>query len=553
MQIIYPPTIHWEGGIVFQRPQQLMKAFAKKGYRAVFMEYGRYDGTVYFRDGVEVCDCRSLLPKAKETSILWVSHPPYYRFTETMQADLLVFDYIDEAAEEFAIWNNSDLKEAMEKADVITVVSQRLYDIVTEQFPTKHVILLPNAADYEHFCNAKKVAAPSDMMHISQPILGFIGSLTTWIDTELIQQLAKLRPDWSIVLIGNDYINVEGIFADYPNVYFLGRKLYNELPPYVGQFAIGLVPFQVRNMTHSSSPIKMYEYLAAGLPVISTPIKEAVDCPFVSIGATAEEWVKKIECILSTRLDEDELKTFALQESWETRIKQVEPILVKMAEEKKLTQGYGDQEIFRLHQFPVTSSHYWDIRFLTDWENLQGRGQTAFFADVIIKHLPDWLMNEINHNHYNVCDLGCGLGDALSHYDEAFSNSSITGIDFSREAIIKAKRNYPQYQFQIQNAIHLSNKYDVTILSNVLSLYHEPFLILKQLLKQINQYMILLVPFQNHTETIENQFCFEDEHFPEMIGKFALVFKKEIDCSQITHSYCQSKQMLAVYKNSSQK
>jgi hypothetical protein len=163
------------------------KSFAQAGHRAVFMEYGRYDRTVYFRDGVEVCDCRSLLPKGEETTVLWVTHPPYCRFKDAFHADLLVFDYIDEEIEEFSIWNNSNLKEAIGTVDVITVVSQRLYDMVTGLFPGKQVILLPNAADYEHFCDAKKLSIPPDMAHIPQPILGFMGSIFSWIDTELIR------------------------------------------------------------------------------------------------------------------------------------------------------------------------------------------------------------------------------------------------------------------------------------------------------------------------------------------------------------------------------
>jgi 2-polyprenyl-3-methyl-5-hydroxy-6-metoxy-1,4-benzoquinol methylase len=540
MKFIYPPTIHWEGSLVFQRPQQLMKAFAKAGHRSVFMEYGRYDGTVYFRDGVEICDCRSLLPKGEETTVLWVTHPPYYRFKDTFHADLIVFDYIDEAAEEFAVWNNLDLQKAMDTADVITVVSQRLYDMVTTLFPTKPVLLLPNAADFEHFCDAKTKPAPPEIANIPKPILGFMGSIASWIDVSLIQEVAELRPDWSIVLLGNDYVGVEGIFANCPNVFFLGRKLYHELPPYVGQFSVGLVPFQVRNMTHSSSPIKMYEYLAAGVPVISTPIQEAVDCAYVSTGATATAWVENIESILST--DTDELKAFAFTESWEARVKQVEPVLEQLAKDKVKTK------ILRMQSFPVTSPIYWDIRFLTDWENLSGRAQTAFFANLILQYLPKDLREEIQSNSYHLCDIGCGLGDAIPRYTEAFSNSAIVGVDFSTEAITKADRYYPSYTFQIQNIENFTDEYDVIFCSNVLALFHHPFSVINRLLENVKHYLILLLPFQLNEETAENQFIFEPDSFPVKIGNFRLTTMAEIDCNQIPQSYCQSKQVLVVYR-----
>jgi 2-polyprenyl-3-methyl-5-hydroxy-6-metoxy-1,4-benzoquinol methylase len=541
MKVIYPPTIHWEGGMVFQRPQQLMKAFVKAGHRAVFMEYGRYDGTVYFQDGVEICDSRTLLPKNEETTVLWVSHPPFYRFKETFQADLLVFDYIDEAAEEFAVWNNSDLYEAMKAADVITVVSKRLYDIVNTQFPKKHVLLLPNAADFEHFCDAKNFPPPPEISNIPKPILGFMGSIASWIDVSLIRKVAGLRPDWSIVLLGNDYLGVDAIFADCPNVLFLGRKFYHELPPYVGQFTVGMVPFEVRDMTHSSSPIKMYEYLAAGVPVISTPIQEAVDCTYISTGTTATEWIENIESILS--ISPDELKAFAQKESWEARVKKIEPVLAQLANEKT------DKKVTRMRSFSATTPVYWDIRFLTDWENLNGREQTAFFADLILQRLPERLRADIQHNSYHLCDIGCALGDAIPAYTEAFPNSSIVGIDFSTEAIIKAKRYYPEYSFQIQQIEQMKEEYDVIFCSNLLSLFDDPLMVINQLLDKVKHYLILLIPFQIHARTHEIQYDFEPDSFPSSIGNFQLSVMEEIDCAQIQQTYCQSKQVLVIYKH----
>ncbi|WP_028778802.1 methyltransferase domain-containing protein [Shimazuella kribbensis] len=541
MKVIYPPTIHWEGSLVFQRPQQLMKAFAKAGHRAVFMEYGRYDGTVYFRDGVEISDCRSILPKAEESTVLWVSHPPYYRFTDRLHADLLVFDYIDEAAEEFAIWNNQDLKKAMEAADVITVVSQRLYDLVAKLFPEKHILLIPNAADFEHFCDAKKMPIPSDMQHIPKPILGFMGSIASWIDVSILTEVAKLRPDWSIVLLGNDYLGIEGMIADCLNVFFLGRKLYHELPPYVGQFAVGLVPFQVRDMTHSSSPIKMYEYLAAGIPVISTPIQEAIECPYVATGATATEWIQKTEELMTQ--NPDELQSFAFKESWETRVKQVEPILTELAKEKQI------KKVLRQQSFSSTTPTYWDIRFLTDWENLSGREQTAFFANVVVNHLPEEVRSKIENNHYSLCDAGCALGDAVNFYSHAFPNSSIEGIDFSTEAIIKANRYYSDLSFEIQSIENMTKNYDVIFCSNVLALYADPISPFIQMAKKANHYIVLLLPFQNGEGTQENQCVFTFDSFPQSLNQFELISLEEIDCIKIPQAYCQSKQILVIYKS----
>lgn len=540
MKVIYPPTIHWEGSLVFQRPQQLMKAFAKLGHRAVFMEYGRYDGAVYYRDGVEICDCRSILPRAEELTVLWVSHAPFYRFKERFHADLVVFDYIDEAAEEFAVWNNHDLQKAMEAADVITVVSQRLYDIVKQLFPEKSLILMPNAADFEHFCDSKRMSAPAELQHISKPILGFMGSIASWIDVSIMKEVASQRPDWSIVLLGNDYLGVESLFANYPNVFFLGRKLYHELPSYVGQFTVGIVPFQVRDMTHSSSPIKMYEYLAAGVPVISTPIQEAVDCPYVATGATATEWIEKIEHIMNQNTVE--LQSFALQESWEARVRQIEPVLINLAREKQL------KGVSRRKSFSPVSSTYWDIRFLTDWENLGGRNQTTFFANVIIDFLPEEIRMELQCSTYRLCDMGCALGDALPVYAKTFPLSTVGGLDFSVEAVKKARLHYPELSFEVQSMENMTHEYDVIFCSNVLALYADPISSLRKLTEKAERYVFLLLPFQNEQQTPENQSLFTVDSFPETIDRFKLVALIEIDCSKIPQSYCQSEQVLVVYK-----
>jgi 2-polyprenyl-3-methyl-5-hydroxy-6-metoxy-1,4-benzoquinol methylase len=526
--------------MVFQRPQQLMKAFAKAGHRSVYMEYGRYDGTVYFQNGVEICDCRTLLPKSEETTVLWVSHPPFYRFKETFGADLLVFDYIDEAAEEFAVWNNADLYEAIKTADVITVVSKRLYDMVYTLFPNKQIVYLPNAADYEHFSNAEELPAPEDIADIPKPILGFMGSIASWVDTSLIQKVAQLRPDWSIVLLGNDYLGIDNIFSNYPNVYFLGRKFYHQLPPYVGQFDVGIVPFEVRDMTHSSSPIKMYEYLAAGVPVIATPIQEAVECPYITTGSTATEWIEKIEDVLSVQ--DDERKAYAKKESWEARIKQIAPILQDLSKETK------KHKIKRMKSFAPTSAVYWDIRFLTDWENLNGREQTRFFANLILQYLPETLRDEIQDQTYDICDIGCALGDAIPVYTQTFPTSSIVGVDFSTEAITKARRYYSDGTFQIQAMGELTQQYDVVVCSNVLSLFRDPFAVIRQLLNSVKRYLILLVPLHIKAEMYENQYTFEPDSFPNSIGDFQLVQMQEIDCSQIAPNSCNAQEALVVYK-----
>lgn len=253
--------------------------------------------------------------------------PPLFRLKEFYQIDLLVFDYIDETTEEFAICNDSSLTQAFENADIITVVSQRLFNIICEKYPFKSIVLLPNAADIEHFHLAKELRLAVDIVGQKQPLIGFMGSISTWIDIEFLTKLVQLRRDWNFVFIGPDYIQVTSQLALFSNVSFLGRKMYQELLVYIGSFDVGIVPFQVRDMTHSSSSIKMYEYLAAGIPCISTPIQEALSCPFVVTGAVAEEWVEQIDKLLKAPPQSEMLQQYAATHSWKERITIFEAIL----------------------------------------------------------------------------------------------------------------------------------------------------------------------------------------------------------------------------------
>lgn len=321
LRFIYPPTIDWEGADVFQRPQQLMRAFARAGHEAIFLERSS-DGEMRECDGVQIySNWPNFFGHTDGPTILWVTHAPHFRMKDYYTADILVFDYIDEAADEFAHWT-TDLKEAMEAADIITVVSDRLLGIIQSQFPDKPVLLSPNAADFEHFKDAKKTLCPFDMASIWRPAVGFMGTLQSWIDMDLLDELTNLEKNMSFIFIGPDYANATTRIGHKPNVHMLGRKKYDELPFYVGQFSVGIIPFQVRDMTNSSSPIKMYEYLAAGVPVVSTPIQEAVECKQVITATTPEEWSKALRQAIDSN-SPDVNQEYAKRESWDSRVKDI--------------------------------------------------------------------------------------------------------------------------------------------------------------------------------------------------------------------------------------
>ncbi len=520
-----------------------MRAFASLGHRAIFQEYGRNSGGTYYQDQVHITEAEANLDPTDDFTVLWVTHAPHYRLKETYRADFLVFDYIDEATDEFAVWNNSDLYEAMQKADLITVVSRRLLQIVTKLYPEKPVLLLPNAAELDHFGKSKLLSIPDDMQAINPPIIGFMGSIAQWLDVNLLQEMAELRPEWSFVMVGPDYIGLESELRTIQNIYFLGRKSYQELPRYVGHFSIGMIPFTVKDMTHSSSPIKMYEYLAAGIPVISTAIREAVQCPFVETALSASEWMKKIEQLLEAPYMEEEIALFLRQHSWENRAKTAVQTISRLIVEEKVSDSREEANA-------INSKAYWNNRFQTDWELLHGKKQTRFFAQITIQNLPPALLQDIRLHRYTIADIGCAEGDGLELLSYAFQNNRLTGIDLSPIAIEKASMQYPRIQFLERDIFQLDEEvmFDVVYTSNILEHFTDPHKVMEEMAKHTRQVLIMLVPFQEHPLSKEHVYRFDYEDFPYAINHFHLDTLQVIDCSKMDYTYWCGKQMLAVYR-----
>lgn len=200
------------------------------------------------------------------------------------------------------------------------------------------------------------------------------------------------------------------------------------------------------------------------------------------------------------------------------------------------------------NNFEVNSKKYWDVRFVNDWESNHGREQTKFFAGIAVDNLPHWLVNNINTNKYTVCDVGCAEGDAVPILNNKLYKAKVCGIDFSEEAILKAKKNYPNYEFQ-QGAIEgIEKNYDVLFCSNVLEHFVNPFDMLENMLNKTNKHLILLVPFQEYIRTTnEHFFTFDYEHFPILLNGFNLSYYKEIDGSKIENTLWSLKQIMLVY------
>lgn len=153
--------------------------------------------------------------------------------------------------------------------------------------------LVKNAADFTHFH-----AAPSRvcLQGVPRPIIGYYGAIAEWFDAGLIEHAARQRPDWSFVLIGHTFgAEIDGLRA-LPNVRFLGEQPYDTLPAYLAQFDVCCIPFRLNDLTRATNPVKFYEYLCSGKPIVSVRLPELQqheDCVYFADGP--EEFVAAIK------------------------------------------------------------------------------------------------------------------------------------------------------------------------------------------------------------------------------------------------------------------
>ncbi|UCF33246.1 MAG: glycosyltransferase [Phycisphaerales bacterium] len=189
--------------------------------------------------------------------------------------------------------------ELLDRADVAIVTSQALLESKCRIRPD--AALVRHGVDYEHFAAAwqKELESPQDVAATQGPIFGFFGLIHHWIDRRLIAEVAERLPEYAFVLIGDCRADVSRLEA-LPNVHLLGRRPYESLPAYCRAFTAGLLPFVEDRMTRCVNPIKMCEYLAAGLPVVSTPLPEAglFEGP-IRIAASPDAFVEACRAIVA--------------------------------------------------------------------------------------------------------------------------------------------------------------------------------------------------------------------------------------------------------------
>lgn len=321
---------HLRWSFVYQRPQHLMSRAAQE-FKTWYVEEPEYfDGPPFLRikrDSSDVSVVTPLLPRHRADDrdgllrkmlsglvselrprrlIAWYYTPMALRFTDELEPDRCVYDNMDElstfvgAPPGLLEWE----ERLLAKCDVVYVGGHSLYRVKRNRHENIHVF--PSSVDAAHFRQARGFFDdPADQRDLPHPRLGFFGVIDERMNLDLVQQIAALRPDWSLVMIGPTAKIDPQSLPRAENIHWLGCKDYRELPHYLAGWDVGVMPFAINDATRFISPTKTPEFLAAGVPVVSTPITDVVEpygrAGLVEIAEDAAGFVAKAEALLARK------------------------------------------------------------------------------------------------------------------------------------------------------------------------------------------------------------------------------------------------------------
>jgi glycosyltransferase involved in cell wall biosynthesis len=249
-----------------------------------------------------------------------LEHPFWLSAAQTMALGTLVYDRMDYHAG-FADWSATLAaeEERLIRAADLTVVTSNWLDARTAPL-TPSCALIRNGADWGHFATRP----PAVFADPGYPrVIGYYGAIAHWVDLDLIEAIARRFPDCLVLLLGHDQAGAARRLGKLGNVRLPGEVPYPDLPYYLYGFAVCLLPFRRIDLTLATNPVKVYEYLSAGLPVVASDLPEMGQFgDLVYIGSGPEGWLDAIEAALSEPAEDPirlRRKQFAAAQTWDTR------------------------------------------------------------------------------------------------------------------------------------------------------------------------------------------------------------------------------------------
>lgn len=361
---------HLRWNFVYQRPQHLMKRFARHERVFIFEEpvFGSENNYLEVNqvsdlnvwvatphvqhnlEGAKVVEIQATLVNDLIISyeimniVAWYYSPMALAYSDHLNPALIVYDCMDELS---AFNNPPPALTAMEKklfdnADIVFTGGHNLFK--AKKSKHSNIFSVPSSIDKEHFLTARKTQEePADQQMIPHVRIGFYGVVDERFNTTLLSEIAGLQPAWQFVIIG-PVVKIDA--ASLPinsNIHYLGGKSYDELPAYLSGWDVAMMPFALNRSTQFISPTKTPEYLAGGKPVVSTSITDVVtpygDKGLVFIADTAPEFVAAIQKALTIQHDKEwmeEVDAFLDNISWDKTWSFMKNQLNRTLENKKI-------------------------------------------------------------------------------------------------------------------------------------------------------------------------------------------------------------------------
>lgn len=419
--IVCFPIIDWD--FRFQRPQQLMSQFAAQGHRVFYLAQTfrgsgpaftltekrenvyevslRGPARIVYRDVLRPQDCDVLLDSLdalrRDVSLgataAFAQLPFWWPIVKRTRAQFgwpIVYDCMDHHAS-FSTNDAAMLSqepELLAAADLVVVSSEALSAHAGAD--NSKVALVRNACDYDHFAYSSRVNGRdllrNDKPEDDRPTIGYYGAIADWFDSDLVADLAERRPDWNFVLVGSTFSADIKRLSKLKNVSLPGEKHYGEIPAWLQKFDVAIIPFKRTPLTESTNPVKAYEILAAGKPIVSVPIPEMRALSrFVRLASDAEEFEREIVSALADNdaAIADARRAFAKENTWEKRYQMLAPAVRKtFSRASIIVVTYNNLELNRLCLASIFARTEWPDFEVIVVDNNSSDGTREYLKEV---------------------------------------------------------------------------------------------------------------------------------------------------------------------------
>ncbi len=304
-----------------QRPQHLLWELSKLGFNVIYCNVTQASPDyIPLSHTFNLCNNIKALNHNKEY-IMWLTHGPYVELLPQFNLEMVISDFADASVDEFSEFAVYD-EQKITAADLVFTASEKLFLDISKKHP--RCFKVNNGVEFEHFAKSvtRSSQPPADIVKAcSKPIVGFWGALSSWIDFALIEFIADIRSNYNFVFLGTFTTNVPRVPIK-SNIFYLGPKDYEILPLYAQWFDVAIIPFQIKAVTLAANPIKAYEYIASGLPVVSTYLPQLEGLADIKLAITPEDFVSYLDWAVYNGKNQENIKLrmeTAKQNTWEMR------------------------------------------------------------------------------------------------------------------------------------------------------------------------------------------------------------------------------------------